>query len=607
MELRTLYLLILAFLMSSRAFADQGTITVDAPSTVEAGDQFRVRFTINSQDVDNFAAPDFKGFEVIYGPATSRQSSYQFVNGKTSHTSSITYTYVLVASKPGTYTLGAASAQVGGATIKSRPMRIHVERIGSGGSSQSATSQRQGQQRQASSVGSIGSDQLFMTATASRTNVYEQEAILLTYKLYTTVNLTQLDGHLPSLDGFQIQEIALPHTKEFHTEKYRGRNYQAVTWTQYVLFPQKSGRLTIPSVTFEGVVVQPNRNLDPIDMFFNGASGMVETKKKISTPEVTINVKALPEAPSGFSGAVGEFELSSSLGPQEVKTGDAITLKLHVKGRGNMKLINTPEVKFPKDFERYDPKVTDNFSLTTGGLSGTRTFEYLAVPHRAGQATIPAVEFIYFDPSAQAYRTLRTESYALKVAKGKGGSQNVSDYSGTQADVKELGRDIRYIHRSDTASRQSQPDMRLYLLAYLLPVCAFVLALVIGRKRIMARADIAHARGKKATKVARRRLKRAAALRTAQRPDEFYEEVLRALYGYAADKYNLTQEHLNKDNLRLKLAEKGVDEALIDDFLRTITDCEFARFAGGTDSSQNMSDIYAKAVTLITHIENQLK
>lgn len=606
MKIRILYLLFFALLLSSRAWA-QGTITVDAPSTVEAGDQFRVRFTINSQDVDNFAAPDFKGFEVIYGPATSRQSSYQYVNGKSSHTSSITYTYVLVASKAGTYTLGAASAQVGGTTVRSRAMKIKVERIGNGASSQSGSAQRQSQQNRASSVGTISSDQLFMTATASRTNVYEQEAVLLTYKLYTTVNLTQMDGNLPPLDGFQIQEIPLPHNKEFHTEKYHGRTYQTVTWSQYVLFPQKSGRLAIPSVTFEGVVVQPNRNLDPIDMFFNGASGMVETKKHISTPAVTINVKALPPAPDGFSGAVGHFELASTLGPDKVKTGDALTLRLFIKGQGNMKLINTPEVNFPKDFERYDAKVTDNFKLTQSGLSGTRTFEYLAVPHRTGKTTIPAVPFIYFDPTTSTYKTLRSEAYTIDVAKGKGGSQNVNDYSGAQEDVKELGRDIRYIHNSTTARTQGQPDLRLYLLAYLIPIVAFALALVVGRKQIKAHADIAHLRGKKATKVARRRLRRAASLRAAQQPDTFYEEVLHALYGYAADKYNLTNEHLNKDNLRMKLQEKGVAEELIEDFLHTIADCEFARYAGGADPSQSMDDIYAKAASLITHIENQLK
>lgn len=610
MKIKVICGLIALILSYGRAEAEDVTITVDAPTVVEAGDQFRVRFTVSNQDVSSFSAPDFKGFEVIYGPATSRQSSFQFINGKSTRSSSITYTYVLVASKPGTYTLGAASAQVGGSTVHSRTMRIRVERIGSGASNQmqsSASSRRSVGGSQQSGSESVSSNQLFMTATASRTTVYEQEAILLTYKLYTSVNLTQLDGKLPTLDGFQIQEIPLPHNKEFHLEQYHGRTYHAVTWTQYVLFPQKSGQLTIPSVTFEGAVVQPNRTLDPIDMFFNGTSGMVETKRRISTPSVTIHVKPLPTSPAGFSGAVGHFELSSSLSPQQVNTGDAITLKIHVKGVGNMKLINTPEVSFPKDFETYDPKVNDRFSLTSSGLSGERTFEYLAVPRHAGKYSLSAVPFIYFDPTSGSYKTLRTEPYELNVGKGKGGNQDVNDFSGTQDEVKELGRDIRFIHTGHTEQGSTQFNLSRYLLAYLLPLALFFVILFFGRKRIQARADIAFVRGKKATKVARKRLRRAAALRTAQRPDEFYEEVLRALYGYAADKYNLSQEHLSKDNLQQMLQEKGVEQSLIEEFLHTIADCEFARYAGGGDPNQSMDSIYGKAVSLITNIESQLK
>lgn len=593
------------------AMAENVKITVEAPSVVEAGDQFRVRFTVNSQDVNNFSAPDFKGFEVIYGPATSRQSSFQFINGKSSRSSSITYTYVLVASKVGTYTIGAASAQVDGVTLHSHPLKIKVANIGSGAgasnSRQSASPSRQSRGSQPASTGSISSDQLFMTATASRTTVYEQEAIVLTYKLYTLVNLTQLEGKLPTLDGFQIQEIPLPHNKEFHTEQYKGRTYHAVTWTQYVLFPQKSGRLTIPAVTFEGVVVQPNQNLDPIDMFFNGVSGMVETKKRISAPAVVINVKSLPTPPAGFSGAVGQFDVSSSLSSQSVRAGDALTLKVNVKGVGNMKLINTPETPFPKDFESYDPKVNDQFSLTTKGLSGIRSFEYLAVPHHQGKYTILGTSFIYFDPVSASYKTLTTPSYDLKVAKGNGKNQDVNDYSDSQDEVKELGQDIRFIHTSDANKVDSQFHWTRYLLLYLIPLCIFFFILIMGRKRIQSHADVAFMRDRKATKIARRRLKRASALLAAHDHDKFYEEVLQALYGYAADKYNLSQEHLNKDNLQQMLQQRGVDSSLIEEFLHTIGDCEYARYAGGDNQTANMENLYSKAVSLITNIESQLK
>jgi len=602
------------------ARADDITLTVQAPTTVEAGDQFRIRFTVNSQNVNNFNAPDFKGFEVIYGPSTSRQSSFQIINGQTSQTSSITYTYVLIGSKPGTYTINPATIQSGNTLIKSKPLTIKVLKIGTGGanlgqqqSSSSSAHRQGGQSSQPTSPSSngISSHDLFMTATASRTNVYEQEAILVTYKLYTLVNITSLDGKLPTLDGFQIQEIDLPRNKEFSLETYNGRNYHSVVWSQYVLFPQKTGKLTIPSVTYEGTVVQPNRNIDPIDAFFNGVSGMIELKKKIATPTLTINVQPLPNRPAGFSGAVGNFSISSSLSPQQLKTNDALTLKITINGTGNMKLINTPEVAFPKDFETYDAKVTDNFSKSSSGLTGTRTFEYLAVPRHAGTQTIPATQFTYFDTQTRQYKTISTQPYTIHVEKGKGdASSAVSDFSSNQQDVRQLAHDIRYIKTKDVSLSPEEEQDRLhswrYLLWYLIPLLLFFIVTFIGRKQIQDNANLAAIRGRKANKVARRRLKQAERLMRDHKQNEFYDEVLKALYGYTADRLNIPQEHLNKDNVQQLLLDKGVDSELIDQYLGVINDCEFARYAPG-DPNANMESIYGKAITLISQIENNIK
>ena len=232
------------FIGIATAFADNARITVEAPSAVEAGDQFRVQFTVNTDDVSNFEAPDFKGFEVIFGPSTMRQSGVQIINGRASRNSSITYTFVILGSKPGTYKLGSATAVVDGKTIRSNSVQIKVLPMGQGGasSSQSGSSRRRSQSGNSNpSASDISRDELFITAEASRTRVHEQEAILLTYKLYTLVNLTQLDGKLPSLNGFQIQELPLPRNKKYSLESYNGRNYQTVVWSQYLLFPQQSG------------------------------------------------------------------------------------------------------------------------------------------------------------------------------------------------------------------------------------------------------------------------------------------------------------------------------------------------------------------------------
>ena len=613
---RLLHIFILvAFSVSVFADGDV-TFRVSAPSTVEAGGKFRVQFTVNTQNVSNFIAPDFKGFEVIYGPATSSQSSFQMINGRTSQSSSIIYTYVLLSDVQGTYTIGSASVQVEGKTVRSKPVQVRVLPAGAGGSayggggssSYGSASGRQSNVPVTTGQG-ITSKELFMTATASRTSVHEQEAILLTYKIYTLVDLRQLDGKLPTLDGFQIQEIPLPRTKEFSLEHYNGRNYRTVVWSQYLLFPQKSGKLTIPSITYEGVVVTRNQNIDPIEAFFNGQSGLLELKKKITTPALTINVSPLPNKPADFSGAVGKFTLASSISTQEVDANEAVTLKISVKGSGNMKLIATPEVNFPKDFDTYDAKVNDNFQLTRTGLAGNKDFEYLFVPRHAGTYDIPAVKFTYFDTEARTYKTLTTEPYTIKVNKGKGGAgQSVSNYSGQQQDVQQLNQDIRFIKTGDVALHQ-QGDTFFgtwkYWTAYLLPFLLFVLFIVMGRKRMKTNANVALTRGKKANKVALRRMKTAKTLLDSHDASKFYDEVLRALWGYVGDKFNMSQESLNKENIEQSLTSRNVPAEQIGQFMKVLNDCEFARYAPG-DVNENMENVYNSAISAITKMEDNL-
>lgn len=618
--MKRLYIFLSVILLSLAAFADDVRMNVSAPSTVEVGDKFRVQFTVNTQSVSNFSAPDFKGFDVIYGPSTSTQSSFQIINGHTSQSSSITYTFVLMANSAGNFTISPASVVSEGKTIHSNSMKIKVLPSGQGGGggqqSQSyggggynSRPQPQRPSQPSSSGANISAKDLFMTATASRTNVYEQEAILVTYKIYSLVNLTELDGKLPTLDGFQIQEVPLPRNKEFQLEQYNGRNYRTVVWSQYVLFPQKSGKLTIPSITYEGVVVAQNRAIDPIDAFFNGTSGMIEVKKKITTPPLTINVSPLPAKPAGFSGAVGHFTISSSINGKELSTNDALTIKINVTGAGNMKLINTPEVEWPKDFETYDAKVSDNFKLTTGGLQGSKTFEYLAVPRHPGKYTIPATKFIYFDTRSHSYKTLTTEPYTVNVKKGKGGSGQSVNYSNNQQDVAELAQDIRYIKLSD-GRMVKQGDSFFgswkYWICYLIQLVMFALAIGLGHKQLKERANIAKSRGKKANKKAIKRLKTASKLLAAKQQSEFYDEVMRALWGYIADKLNMHQEALNKDNIQAELSAKNVSQELTDQFIKTLNDCEFARYAPGADANATMEGVYQGAIDTISKMEEAL-
>lgn len=611
---RLLYILIF-IMLSVSGLADEISFRASAPSTVEAGGKFRVQFILNTQNVSGFNAPDFKGFEVIYGPATSSQSSFQMINGRTSQSSNIIYTYVLLTANPGTYTIGSASVQVDGKTVKSQPVQVKVL-PSAGGSSTNARGnnndnyheERLNSSSTSSSQSNSGKD-LFMTATASRTKVHEQEAILLTYKIYTLLDLTQLDGKLPTLDGFQIQEIPLPRTKEFELEHYNGRNYRTVVWSQYLLFPQKSGKLTIPSITYEGVVVTRNRHIDPIEAFFNGQSGYVEEKRSIVTPSLTIDVASLDNKPAGFSGAVGKFSIASDISTEEVDANDAVTLKISVKGCGNMKLIATPQVEFPKDFETYDAKVNDSFQLTRVGLEGTKEFEYLVVPRHAGTYEIPSVKFIYFDTDSRTYKTLTTDAYTLKVNKAKGSSgQNVSNYTGQQQDVQQLNQDIRFIKKGEVEYHQLGSTFFgtwKYWASYILPLLLFVIVVLLGRQRMKANANVALSRGRKANKVALKRMKAAKSLLDAHDVGKFYDEVLRALWGYVGDKFNMSQETLNKENIEQSLASRQVPVEYVQQFIKVLNDCEYARYAPG-DPNANMENVYNSAIDAISKMEDNL-
>ena len=589
--------------------ADKVRFVAEAADVVVSGDQVRLVFTVNSQDIKDFRAPSIKGFDVLMGPSRSQQSSIQIINGKRTSNSSTAFTYILLAGNPGTYTIPAASVEVNGEKVFSNAISIKVlpqdQTSGNsgnngGGSASSSRSQAAGSR--------ISSNDLFITATASKTTVHEQEAILLTYKVYTVVNLRQLYGKMPDLKGFHTQEVELPQQKTFTLEHYKGRNYNTTVWSQYVLFPQQTGKLEIPSITFDGVVAQQTISDDPFDAFFNGG-GYVEVKKKITTPKVVINVQPLPAKPAGFSGAVGEFKLASSINATDVKTNDAVTIKLTLSGTGNMKLIGTPEVKFPQDFEIYDPKVTDDYKLTNSGLTGTKTFEYLAIPRHAGNFTIPAIEFTYFDLKSNSYKTLKTEAYNLKVAKGQGNAdQVISDFTNKES-VKMLGQDIRFIKLGDSSLRP-KGDFFFgtvgYYLCYLIPLLLFVVFAVIYRQKALENANVAKVKTKKANKVATRRMKLAGKLLAENKKNEFYDEVLKALWGYISDKLSIPVSQLSKDNIEAELTNYGVQEALIAEFIGVLNECEYARYAPGNEN-EAMDKVYSASVEVISKMENSIK
>lgn len=611
--MRKYIFLILMIAISLQMFADDKvTLRASAPDVVVNGDQFRLTYTVNSQDVKDFLAPQAKGFDVLMGPSRSQQSSTQIINGKVSSSRSITYTYILMAVSEGTFNIPAASIEVDGEKIFSNPLTIKVlpKDKEQGNSNQSQGNGGISSRNQKTS-GRITDKDLFILATASKTKVHEQEAILVTYKAYTTVDLRQLLGKMPDQQGFYVQEVELPTQKTFKLEHYNGRNYNTVVYRQYVLFPQKSGKLEIPAVTFDAVVAQRVAvSDDPFEAFFNGG-GYVEVNKKIVAPKVVINVDPLPSKPEGFSGGVGTFSIKSDISTTELKANEAVTIKLTISGTGNMKLVSAPEVKFPHDFEIYDPKIEDNYELTANGLSGTKTIEYLAIPRHAGNFTIPAIEFKYFDIKSEKYKTLTTESYDLKVAKGDGNStdqQVISNFTNKE-NVKVLGTDILFIKTGDTALRQKGNyffGTVAYYLWYIIPFVLFVVFVVIYRKQAVESANVAKVKTKKANKVATKRMKLAGKLLSENKVNEFYDEVLKALWGYISDKLNIPVSKLSRDNIEAELSGHGVSENLIKEFIAVLSECEFARYAPG-NQNEAMDKVYSASVEVISKMENCIK
>ena len=600
---------LLFILFIGNALADEITFVANAPKSVVANQQFKLTFKVNRANVKEPTIPDLSDFDVLTGPHRSTQQSYQLINGKMSKEESVTFTYILMSGKEGEYRIPAASIMVDGKKYNSNPLRVKVLPP-----DQSSAAQSQGgaggQLRNSGSSTNITDEDLFVKATLSMGKVYEQEAVLLTYKVYSTVNLTNLSNPTPDLKGFHIQEVQLPREKNFELEHYNGRNYQTLVWRQFVLFPQQSGVLEIPSLTFEGVVaVQSRRSMDPFEMMFNGGPSYVEVKKNLNSNKLTLDVKKLPDGkPAGYSGGVGQFSISSTISSQQVKTNEELTLKVRVKGIGNMKLVGNPIMDFPSEFEVYDPIINNKFNLKTNGFAGEKVYEYVITPRASGTYTLPAAKFVYFDPLTDSYKTIESESYTIEVEKGKEQAAPTTTYIGKETS-KVLASDIRHIKLGTAGNAKGKGNFyasTTYCMLYIIPFVLFVVYIILHRKRMIENANMSLVRTKKANKVAVKRLKIAKMLLNQNRKNEFYDEILKTLWGYMSDKMNIPVSLLSKDNVANELLKRGADASIVEELHAALNEAEFARYAPG-DAGEAMDNVYAMAINVISRMENSIK
>ncbi len=599
------------------ANADDVRFTASAPGAVVQGQQFRLSYTLTNADGSDLRIPELPDFDVLMGPSTSQSSRTQIINGTVSSERSIIFTYILVAKKEGTFDIPEATIKVKNGQYTSNTLKIKVLPPDANANANPGASSNQGNGGQASSPASAGknisNEDIFVRANVAQRSVYENEGFLITFKLYTLYDVVSQESiKFPEFEGFIAQEIELPQNRQWALENYNGRNYRTIVLKQAVLFPQRSGEITIGTGKYDFVLrMRTQQQVRSIfDDFFDTYTNVT---KPLVSPAVTINVKPLPPGkPASFSGAVGDYKMTSSISPATLKSDESVTVKVVISGSGNIKMVKNPEIVFPNDFEIYDPTVDVNTKINAGGVSGTKTIEYLAIPRYAGDFTIPSAEFSYFDVKSGTYKTLHTETFALHVDKGTGNagaSPQVFSSGANKEDLKLLGQDIRYI-KTDGFHFNKKGDFFFgtwsYWLCYIIPAILFITFFIVYRKQAKENANIALVRTKKANKVATKRLKTANKYMRENKSEAFYDEVLKALWGYLSDKLSIPVSQLTKDNVESELSRFGAGEDLIKDFRTILDSCEFARFAPVQNESQ-MDIIYDFAVKAIDKMENTIK
>jgi hypothetical protein len=606
MQKRLLYIFVFV-LTSCSLLAQDIEFTASAPKYVREGEQFQVQFTLN-KNVEDFTPPEFEGFDFLDGPMQSTSQSTLYENGKLTRISTISFIYYLRAKKAGTYTLNPAKAVYKKNEVSSNSVTIEVV----GNSQQQSSGQQNGasaQQNQSSptTTEAPGND-IFVSLVLDKKNAYIGEQITAYIKIYTKVNLAGIDGQatkFPEFTGFFKQEVETPPLTNLTQEKVGNDIYYSGVLKKFVIFPQKSGAVTIDPFNLTVFVQKQVRQSRSIfDDFFGQSYSNVPVK--LTSKPVTINVKALPEPqPDRYSGAVGQFSIAASLNTNKVRQNDAVTFRVSVSGKGNIKLIENVKSEIPATFEVYDPVVKS--SIDNSGTSGSKVFEITAIPRSSGTFEIKPFSLVYFDPSTQSYKTIQTQAFTLEVEKGEGDSSSVIVSNMSKEDVELLTSDIRFIKTSAKFTRfyHYLTDSFWYYLMFIICILLLAFVFVFKKEQIRRNADITSTKHRKASKLANRRFKVARVELNNNNFDKFYEELSKALWGYLSDKLRIPVSLLSADSAKEALETKGISADIIEGYLGIISHCEFARYAkGATDKTP--VEIYDEAVKVLLTIDQKL-
>lgn len=588
------------------AHSQQLSLEGKAPNVVQVGEQFRLTYEIGA-DPSSFEGPALDDFYVVGGPGKSTSTSIRIINGKRSSSYTVTYTYYIQARKEGKFTIPPAKATVKGKEVSSNSIDMEVVK-GNAPSTQQSGKSSAGKAGNASVA--VSNDQIYVRILTNRTRVYQGQHLVVTLKLYTRVQVSNLGkNEMPDFNGFWSQEIPQPQQISLQRENVNGVIYNTGVIRKLLLFPQHTGEITIDPFKLEAIVRQKVSSGQGgiFDDFF---SNYRDVSKMLVSPAVKIDVLPLPAGkPASFKGAVGDFKMTTSIDKTGVKTNDAITLKFTVSGNGNLKLLDAPDIKFPPDFETYDPKITTDIKNTASGQSGSKTFEFLLIPRHAGTYRLPPLDFSYFDLGDKSYKSIHGKQYTINVAKGAEDQQIGIVQGLSKEEYQKLSTDILYIKTGRIPLYRKGNylfgSLRFFAV-YAASLVLFVLIVILRRSRIKRMQNVEMVRNRKANKVAGKRLKVAHACLRGGQKEEFYESVLKAFMGYLGDKLNIPVSDLTKDRAAETLNRYGIDGELVRRFMGVIDECEMARYSPLGDEDR-MGQVFEDSVRVLSDLEKKLK
>jgi hypothetical protein len=597
-----LYQLLLLF--SCSISAQDIYVKAECPSVVNAGDQFSVMWTVNAGGGE-FSAPSFSGFYKLMGPQTSYSSSTQIINGKMSNSTSYSYVYYLQAVKEGKFVIQPATFVLKNKTYHSDSLQIEV--IGSTSQKQNASPGNQDNQTN-SDVQSSGKD-LFINLSVNRREVFLGEPIVATVKLYSRVNIAGINEiKYPDFNSFLKSDIDTPPLTSLRQENVNGTIYGSGVVQQFLLYPQVTGEINIDPVQIS-VLIQKKVRGEQSDPFFGDFFSSYQTiPTAAASKTIKIKVQPLPGVqPADYSGVVGKLDIKATVNKESVKVNDAVTYKVIISGSGNLRIASAPILKLSPNIETYDPKISDELKNGLNGTTGRKTFEYLLIPRHDGDFTIPPLSYSYFNIASGRYEKLTTEEFHLNASKTNEKNTGVAVYGGVaKEDVKYLGKDIRFA-KSDPGNLKESGNIfvskQSFFTYYAFSLLAFLVILFLRREHIRRNSDVSMVKNRKAGKVAIKRLQLASACLKNEEIDQFYDEILKALWGYLSDKLNIPVSELTRTNAVAALQQQGIDQENIESLSKILDTCEFARFAPSSSGAE-AATIYDGASQFIKSVEN---